>query len=63
MIKNYLKGMIGDAINILLAAAAMNLKRMMNKWKNQSDFLFQNYLQFIFCCMNLKNTLTNKMTF
>jgi IS5 family transposase len=41
MIKNYLKGTIGDAINLMLAAAAMNFKRMMNKWKNQSDFLFQ----------------------
>jgi IS5 family transposase len=63
MIKNYLKGTVGDAINLMLAAAAMNFKRMMNKWKNQSNFLFQNYLQFIFCWMNSNHTFVNKMTF
>lgn len=32
--RNFYKGVIGDQINILLAAAAMNFKRMMNKWKS-----------------------------
>lgn len=63
MIKNYLKGTVGDAINLMLAAAAMNFKRMMNKWKNQPVFLFENYLQFIYCWMNPYHTLINKMTF
>lgn len=32
--RNYYKGIIGDNINIMLAAAAFNFRRMMNKWKN-----------------------------
>jgi len=38
MIRNYLKGTVGDAINLMLSAAAMNFKRMMNKWKEQLIF-------------------------
>jgi IS5 family transposase len=33
MLKNFLKGSFGDAVNIMLAASAMNFKRMMNLWK------------------------------
>jgi transposase, IS5 family len=33
MIRNYLKGSSGDAMNLLLSAAAMNFKRAMNLWK------------------------------
>lgn len=33
MNRNFYKGIIGDNINIMLAAAAFNFKRMMNKWK------------------------------
>ena len=41
MLRNFLKGSFGDAVNALLAAAAMNFKRMMNKWKeNPSAFIF-----------------------
>ena len=41
MLRNFLKGSFGDALNVLLAAAAMNFKRMMNKWKgNPSAFIF-----------------------
>jgi transposase, IS5 family len=32
LIRNYLKGTIGDAINLMLSAAAMNFKRVMNLW-------------------------------
>ena len=32
--RNFYKGIIGDNINILLAASAFNFKRMMNKWKS-----------------------------
>ena len=32
--RNFYKGIKGDNINIMLAAAAMNFKRMMNIWKN-----------------------------
>jgi len=31
--RNFYKGIVGDNINIMLAAAAFNFKRMMNKWK------------------------------
>jgi transposase, IS5 family len=40
MIRNYLKGTVGDEMNVLLSAAAMNFKRVMNLWK-------QRYAQFI----------------
>lgn len=45
MIKNYLKGTAGDAINVMMAAAAMNFKRIMNKWTEQFIFCFKNILQ------------------
>jgi IS5 family transposase len=35
LIRNYYKGVFGDNINIMLAASAMNFKRIMNKWKQQ----------------------------
>lgn len=31
--RNFYKGIKGDNINVMLAAAAMNFKRMINKWK------------------------------
>ena len=40
--RNFYKGIKGDNINVMLAAAAMNFKRMMNKWKlNPLLFLFR----------------------
>ncbi len=39
--KNFYKGISGDSINILLAAAAMNFKRMMNIWKGSFFWLHQ----------------------
>lgn len=45
MIRNYLKGTAGDAINLILAAAAMNFKRMINKWKEQIVFFVLRLLQ------------------
>ena len=47
MIRNYLKGATGDAINVMLAAAAMNFKRIMNKWTDQLIFYFKNILKMI----------------
>lgn len=39
--RNFYKGIKGDDNNVMLAAAAMNFKRMMNKWKlNPLLFLF-----------------------
>jgi len=31
--RNFYKGLLGDSINVMLAAAAYNFKRMLNKWK------------------------------
>jgi IS5 family transposase len=49
--RNFYKGIKGDNNNVMLAAAAMNFKRMMNKWKlNPFLFLFrifQTFFQFI----------------
>jgi transposase, IS5 family len=36
MTRNYLKGVIGDEINVMMAAAAMNFKRVMNLWKTEA---------------------------
>lgn len=42
--RNFYKGIKGDNNNVMLAAAAMNFKRMMNKWKlNPLLFLFRFY--------------------
>jgi len=47
--RNFYKGVFGDNINVMLAATAMNIKRMMNKWKENPDlyFLFR-YVQVLF---------------
>jgi transposase, IS5 family len=42
--RNYLKGIVGDNMNIILAAAAMNFKRRMNLWRTEAIFRC-----FIFC--------------
>jgi IS5 family transposase len=42
--RNFYKGIAGDNINVMLAAAAFNFKRMMNKWK--SSFWLQFKLLF-----------------
>ena len=34
--RNYLKGVLGDNMNIILAAAAMNFKRRMNLWRTEA---------------------------
>tara|TARA_R110002049_G_scaffold6484_2_gene40717 strand:+ start:20468 stop:21799 length:1332 start_codon:yes stop_codon:yes gene_type:complete len=39
--RNFYKGIVGDNINIMLAAAAFNFKRMMNKWKVNSCRFFR----------------------
>jgi len=43
MIRNYLKGTVGDAMNVMLCAAAMNFKRVMNLFKKKRAFLWQNF--------------------
>lgn len=47
--RNFYKGIKGDNINVMLAAAAMNLKRMMNIWKNNLWQLFYRLIFMINC--------------
>ncbi len=60
MNRNFLKGVIGDEMNALLAAAAMNFKRVMNIWKqglwNLLFLLQQSIIQILFYQRNLKMT-------
>ena len=49
--RSFYKGIMGDNINIMLAAAGFNLKRMMNKWKSSFWLFFKivkNVLENIF---------------
>ena len=41
MIRNYLKGAIGDEMNVMLSAAAMNFKRVMNLWVLSLKFFIE----------------------
>ena len=45
MLRNFLKGNYGDTVNVMMAAAAMNFKRMMNKWKANPSFFGEILLQ------------------
>ena len=65
--RNFYKGIVGDNINVMLAAAAMNFKRMMNKWKQQGyifvEFLTQLLIGFSPPSINFKKLLASKITF
>lgn len=39
--RNYLKGILGDQMNVILAAAAMNFKRAMNLWRTEANRSWQ----------------------
>lgn len=61
--RNFYKGIFGDNINIMLAAAAFNFKRMMNKWKSsflallQNAFIFFKILRYPqYCLQKHRNT-------
>ena len=57
MNRNFLKGVIGDEINVLLSAAAMNFKRVMNLWKQRLiNFILKIIFETLFCNQNLKLT-------
>lgn len=45
--RNFLKGITGDNINIILAAAAMNFKRAMNLWRTEAIFRWKLVLHLI----------------
>ena len=54
--RNYYKGIKGDNINVMLAAAAMNFKRMMNIYKEMFLALIYRLLQFF-----MQNLLTKNL--
>ena len=35
--RNFLKGILGDLMNVIMAAAAMNFKRVMNLWRTEAN--------------------------
>ncbi|WP_394330861.1 transposase [Mucilaginibacter pineti] len=45
--RNFYKGIKGDNINVMLAAAAMNFKRMMNIWKDNLLALFLRFIHLV----------------
>ncbi|MFC1224388.1 IS5 family transposase [Pedobacter sp. BG31] len=45
--RNFYKGIKGDKINVMLAAAAMNFKRMMNIWTDHLWALFLRFVQLV----------------
>lgn len=45
--RNFLKGISGDHINIILAAAAMNFKRAMNLWRTEAIARWELILQML----------------
>jgi IS5 family transposase len=44
---NYYKGITGDEINVMLAAAGFNFKRMMNKWKSSFWLFLEKIIVFL----------------
>ena len=44
--RNFLKGNYGDAVNVMMAASAMNFKRIMNIWKMQIFLVFNFIVRF-----------------
>ena len=59
--RNLYKGFFGNNINIMLAAAAFNFKRMMNKWKTPIFGLIQNLIDFL--PLNLNQIKSMKIAF
>ena len=60
--RNFYKGIVGDNINVMLAAAAFNFKRMMNKWKTSFLSFLQNLIFMIYLLWQ-HSTINKKMSF
>jgi len=57
--RNYLKGIPGDNINVILAAAAMNFKRAVNLWKKEANLSWQficNFIALVFRILYVQNS-------
>jgi len=62
--RNFLKGVIGDATNVMLAAAAFNFRKWMRKLKNFFGLFYKNFELNIFRFLKLVlSTPKFKMTF
>lgn len=51
--RNFYKGIKGDNINIMLAAAAFNFKRMMNKWSSSFWHFLEIKVRIIIDCLKI----------
>ena len=63
MIRNYLKGINGDAINVMLSAAAMNFKRVMRILKAKMDTFINYILNILLVNIFFNNSQKLKLTF
>lgn len=61
--RNYLKGILGDQINVILAAAAMNFKRAMNLWRTEAIRSWQLIYNFFITVYSILLPRKLKMTF
>jgi len=57
--RNFLKGILGDLMNVILAAAAMNFKRVMNLWRTEANHCWK--LIDIFYTLVIKFLLSQKL--
>lgn len=61
--RNYLKGILGDQINLILAAAAMNFKRAMNLWRTEAKRSWQLIYNVIIYVYSFVLPIRSKLTF
>jgi IS5 family transposase len=61
--RNYLKGILGDQMNVILAAAAMNFKRAMNLWRTEANRSWQLIYTLIIFVYSSLMSRKMKMTF
>ena len=63
MARNFLKGIVGDEINVMLAAAAMNFKRVMNLCKAEAIISWQLIIKFLMFVYRNSIALKLNLTF
>jgi transposase, IS5 family len=60
--RNYLKGVLGDLMNVILSAAAMNFKRVMNLWRTEARNVGDSFISLI-CLFAIMFCRKSKPTF
>ncbi|MFZ1290196.1 MAG: hypothetical protein WAR79_08895 [Melioribacteraceae bacterium] len=64
LLKNFLKGIVGDQINVMLSASAFNLKKWMRKTETFYVSFYKGIKLHIFCFLELNLKLPKlKITF